>query len=238
MLVSWLGNGDPVLNFLAHARPYLGSPHFVAGTAVPDWLAFGDPKLRLAHGHPLQAAPDAGPATTELIAGVRRHLADDHAFHASAAFERVSGAITADLRHHCRDAGPRFRANFLGHLLTELLLDAALTRSEPDLPDRYYRALAAVDPDWVERAVRPYLVRPGDLAGRMRAFQRARFLLDYGDDHALWVRVGQVAKRIGLPPPPAEIVRRLPQYREQVAAAAGDLLANVEQGRANDESIS
>ena len=39
------------------------------------------------------------------------------------------------------------RAFFFGHVLLELLLDAALVERDPEVLPRYYESLAQVDPD-------------------------------------------------------------------------------------------
>ncbi len=45
------------------------------------------------------------------------------------------------------------RPGFLGHLLVELLLDAALIAEAPERLDAYYQLLDQVDPGWVQAAV-------------------------------------------------------------------------------------
>jgi len=206
------------VNYFAHARDLLdgGPPLELAGTALPDWLAACDRGARLRR-------PAVAEAPGALAAGVRRHLRDDRWFHGTAAFLEVSGVITRDLRRAHPD-DPRMRAAFFGHVLAEMLLDAALIARAPRRLDRYYRALDAVDARALADGAAPWLSREtARLAPFLERFRAGRWLYGYADDQGLAQRVAGVARRVGLPAPPA-LARVLPAARSLVAERADDLL--------------
>jgi len=207
------------MNYLAHGYRFCERPYFVAGTALPDWLRALGFRLRAA------PAPDAGaPAGAEagalrdLEAGVRRHLADDAAFHQQPAFTEAWREITRAIRRRA-DRDPRLRAHFFGHILAEMLLDAAIARRVPDALARYYAALEDVDPEVVESAAATWLsAPPGGLGRFIDLFRRWRFLEDYARDAGIIHRLGQVARRAGLPSPPRAVAEALPEARRLVEA--------------------
>jgi len=118
------------MNYFAHALPLLDRPYCMAGAAVPDWLMVADRTLRLRSKHAKPFIDDADAITSEVAAGVLRHLDEDARFHATRAFAETSLAITILAREALgNENGPR--PAFLGHLLTDLLLDAELIAEAP-----------------------------------------------------------------------------------------------------------
>ena len=119
-----------------------------------------------------------------------------------------------------------FRPHFLGHILVEILLDAALIADEPERIAAYYSALEAVDPMSVEAAVNRISPRPTRRLGRLiPLFSRERFLFDYADNGKLLFRLNQVMRRVGLPLLPAELSAWLGEARTLVATRKDELLA-------------
>jgi hypothetical protein len=194
------------VNYFAHGIRFVDRPLFLAGTAVPDWLSVIDRSVRL---RPRQVGPcvDAGDAdVAELAAGVLQHLEDDRWFHRTRAFFEVTGTVAALFRAHVT-ADDRFRASFLGHIVTELLLDRVLHEQHPAHLDRYYRALADVDPrslvDMLRRMTGTELTR---LGGFVSLFLRERFLYDYAEPARLRRRLNQVMHRVRLPELPVAAI--------------------------------
>lgn len=201
------------MNYLAHGRGTLDRPYVLAGTALPDWLAACDRGARLRRG-----AVDA--AMGEVAQGVRRHLHEDAWFHGTEAFLEVSGVLARRLRARDPDA----RAAFYGHVLTEMLLDAALMAESPGLLDAYYDALAEVDPRRIDAAAAGWTTAPpSGLVEFIELFRRTRFLSGYATDAGLLARLEGVARRVGAPLPrgTADV---LPDARRLVATRASDLL--------------
>jgi hypothetical protein len=213
------------MNYFAHGRRFVDDPYFLAGTAVPDWLSVVDRRVRV---RPAQAKMHAAAADSELArvaAGIVQHHEDDGWFHNTRAFTELSLELCALLRRQLPD-DEGFRPHFLGHVLVELLLDAALIAEEPRRLDGYYEAMESLDGRIVERAVAKISGRPaGNLAMFIELFSRERFLSDYLDDGKLLVRLNQVMRRVGLPQLPPDLVDTLGIARSLVEPRRRELLA-------------
>ena len=223
------------MNYFAHGRAFLDEPYFLAGTAVPDWLNVVDRKVRVRPKHAaafLDDLPDVDPdvnhfdgATAAIARGIQRHHRDDAWFHETRAFAELSLAFTAKIRRFLAPADD-LRPTFIGHILVELLLDAALIARDPERLHAYYRAIDAVDPAVVERAVNRLAPRQTDkLTVFLRVFCRERFLFDYAMDAKLTFRLNQVLRRVGLPPLPDAFADLLPAARAAVDERVDELLA-------------
>ena len=221
------------MNYFAHALPFLddpdADPYLVAGTALPDWLNVADRRVRLRAKHvaPLQ---DESGVDASLRRGVMQHWADDARFHGTRAFAETSLALTVA----ARDALPgedALRPGFLGHLLAEVLLDAALIAEAPGRLERYYVLLDAVDGARVQAWVNRVGPRPTErLAPMILAFCRERVLWDYLEDGKLLLRLNQVMRRLGLGELPKSFGRLLPEARSLVRSRTRGLLEGMAGG--------
>jgi hypothetical protein len=212
------------VNYFAHALPFLDRPYFVAGTAVPDWLTVADRQVRIRSKYAEAFLNDADPCLAELAAGVLQHLRDDARFHQTRAFAETLLELTVRVRD-ALGGESGLRPAFLGHLLTELLLDAALIADDPDRLSEYYRVLDRLDPRQIEAAVNRMALRPTRrLAPFIEIFCRERVLWDYLDDGKLVVRLGQVLRRVRLEPLPGNFAALLPAARKLLAEQKGALL--------------
>ena len=212
------------MNYLAHSLQCLDDPYQVAGAAVPDWLGLTQPRLRCRSRHALPFAVAADPALAAVARGVLRHHADDDWFHQTPAFGELSIELARRIRLAIDDTDA-LRPSFLGHILVELLLDAAIHADQPATLDRYYDALAAVDPQSVASAVSHMTgVDAAQLASIIARFVELRFLYDYADDERLLFRLNQVMRRVGLAPLPPQFTTILPDARRLVGAHRADLL--------------
>jgi hypothetical protein len=217
------------MNYLAHALPFLDRPYFVAGTAVPDWLTVADRLVRLRSRHVAAFCDDADPLTASVAGGISQHLRDDARFHATRAFAETSMELTARVRD-ALGGETGLRPAFLGHLLVELLLDAALAAEDPDRLTAYYRALEEVDAQRVETAVnRMAPRRTNRLATFIELFRRERILWDYLEDAKLMARLNQIMRRVRLEQLPADFAAVLPAARELVTMRRSLLLDGIPQ---------
>ena len=208
------------MNYLAHGYRVLDDPYALAGTALPDWLGAADRRARLRRE---RIRPNGDPREQSLARGVVQHLDDDSWFHATEAFQRVSGALTELIAD--AHADPQLRAWFLGHVLLEMLLDRHLMREEPRYVDRYYAALDGIDAPFVRGAVAQWTTRPPlNLREYMDAFLHYRFLYGYRDDDGLFRRLCGVAKRARLPELPGVLQGVLPEADRIVGDHAAELL--------------
>lgn len=212
------------MNYFAHARLFLDRPYFVAGACAPDWLMVADRRVRVRAKRAELFLNDRDPCMAEVAAGVVQHLSDDVWFHATRAFAETTLALTA----RARDAlggETGLRPAFLGHLLTELLLDAALIADAPADLDRYYQLLDSLDAGQIEAAVNRMTPRTTDQLGRfIELFRQARILWDYLEDGRLMERLNQVMRRVGLEPLPEGFDAILPEARKVVDERKAALL--------------
>ena len=122
------------------------------------------------------------------------------------------------------------RPAFLGHLLVELLLDAALVADDPSRLTEYCRVLEEVDAPRVEAAVNRMAPRPTErLAVFIDLFRRERILWDYLEDGKLMVRLNQIMRRVGLEPLPGHFAAILPVARKLVTERKRLLLEGIPQ---------
>src|SRR5215471_18395046 len=140
------------MNYFAHGMRFVDRPYFLAGTALPDWLSVADRKVRLRARNVEPFADGSGTPAAELAAGVLQHLEDDGWFHKTAAFAIASAELTVAFRD-ALPADDGHRPAFLGHILTEMLLDAVLIDRGPALLQEYYAALEQIDGRLVEESV-------------------------------------------------------------------------------------
>ena len=212
------------MNYFAHSLRFLDRPYFVAGTNVPDWMSVADRQVRVRVKLIEPHLRNNGSPLAEVAAGAMQHLHDDGWFHSTRAFTE----ITADLAIKFREVlGPddSLRTSFLGHIVTELLIDAELIQQHPEQIERYYEVLREVDPRLVQEAVNMMAKQPTErLAPLIPRFIEERFLPDYLDDARLLRRLNQVMSRVKLPPLPAEVQTVFKHERHIVHDRLGDLL--------------
>jgi len=218
------------MNYFAHALPFLDRPYFLAGTAVPDWLMVVDRRVRLRSKHVEAFLDDSDACTAAVAGGALQHLRDDARFHDSRAFAETSLAITV-LARDTLGAETGMRPAFLGHLLTELLLDASLIADKTVHLTEYYRVLETVEATRVEAAVNRMAPRSTRyLAIFIDHFRKERILWDYLEDGKLTVRLNQVMRRVRLAPLPEEFAAVLPAARQLVSERKNELLDGIPTG--------
>lgn len=213
------------MNYLAHGIRFLDRPYLMAGTAVPDWLSVVDRRVRMRakRVEPLLVQWVPGTPEHETALGILQHLSDDDWFHSTIGFHDVTAQLTALFRSQL--PGDQYVNGFLGHIVTELLIDAELSYRQPDLLEGYYYAMSSVDPRIIQSVVNTVAREPTDqLARFIPLFVQEKFLHDYREATSLLRRLNQVMKRVKLPPLPDSIVEVLDAGRELVAVNLADLL--------------
>src|SRR4051794_2320721 len=140
------------MNYFAHGFRFIGDPQMLAGTAVPDWLNVVDRSARVRRKHAAPFVNHEDPTVAAVARGIVQHHDDDSWFHSSELFTNLSLRLTLAFRQLLpEDTG--FRPSFLGHIVVELLLDAALSKMFPGALDRYYEVMQSADPNQVAEAV-------------------------------------------------------------------------------------
>jgi hypothetical protein len=212
------------MNYLAHGWRFTADPYFLAGTSSPDWLSVIDRKSRMRRRNIEPHATVDDSVKARFARGVLQHLADDDWFHTTQAFSDLSWQFTIAIRD-LLPADDGLRPSFLGHILVELMLDAALDREDPQRLDDYYFALAHIDPFELQTIVNQIATRPTDrLLLLLPRFLTERFLYDYRDDDKLFARLQQVMRRVKLSPLPDDLKSLLPNMREAVWLRRHELL--------------
>lgn len=214
------------MNYLAHGWRFAHEPYVLAGTAVPDWLNVIDRRMKVRSKTAALFVEHDDPATAAIARGIVQHHRDDAWFHESPTFVQLSGQFSRQLAAVLPgDEG--FRPWFLGHILVELLLDAALIEEDPRRLDDYYAALAAIDPAVTQAAVNAIATKTTDrLVVLLPRFLAERFLYDYLDDGKLLSRLNAVMRRVGLPQLPGEVAELFSDMRRTVSDSKSELLAD------------
>lgn len=212
------------MNYYAHGMRFVDRPYFLAGTAIPDWLIVADRRVRMRDRRVAPRADGSRTDEAELAAGILQHFEDDRRFHKSRAFVETSGELTRRFRRDLGEADG-FRHSFLGHIVSELLLDGLLIEEDPRRLDDYYAALDRVDVHRVEAIVNSMArTSTSRLAAFILLFRRSEFLRDYQDDRRLLFRLNQVMQRIRLKPLPEHSKKVLACARRVVKARVEELL--------------
>ncbi|MCA9063909.1 MAG: hypothetical protein KDA96_12645 [Planctomycetaceae bacterium] len=218
------------MNYLAHGYRFLDTPLFAAGTAVPDWLSVADRSVRVRSRRIDAVYAQLTQESRELAAGIRQHLADDDRFHRSETFLMLESELGVLFRRRMPDPFDH-RPGFLGHIVTELMLDAILAERDPNLLPRYYAAIQEVCPRSVQETVNQIAPRTTDrLSGFIEAFLQTQFLYDYLQDGLLLTRLNQVLRRVKLPVMEDDCLTVLSHARQLLRKHGDALLQSVETG--------
>lgn len=216
------------MNYLAHGYRFLDSPPMLAGTAVPDWLSVVDRRVRVRRRSLDKHFETLHGDARFIAAGVLQHLNDDDLFHRCSRFIMLESELSVRFRRIMPDPYDH-RPPFLGHIVTELLLDSWIGEQMPEILSQYYAAMAEVSPTQVEHLVNRLAAQKTDqLAGFIQKFQSARFLYDYVDDTRLLGRLNQVLRRVTLPLLDEQCLSVLRDSRALVRVHADELLQAVE----------
>lgn len=216
------------MNYLAHGYRFLQDPLFAAGTAVPDWLGVVDRKVRVRSRRLRSITGQFDEPTNAVITGILQHLADDDTFHRDPTFLMLESEIGRAFRRLMPDPYDH-RPPFLGHIVTELMLDAWIAEQNPSILPRYYDAMRSVDENFIQSTVNQVATQEtSHLAYFIRKFREIEFLYDYLDDDRMLVRLNQVLHRVKLPALDAECTAVLCQARILLRSHGKSLLTAVE----------
>ena len=203
---------------------FVDRPYYMVGTALPDLMAVVDRRARLRIKNVAPFVSEEPTIEAELASGIKQHLDDDHWFHSTQGFLEISTDMSILFRQiftHDETA----RVGFLGHIVTELLLDRVLIEQNPGLIDEYYAAFSEIDPLQTEIATNKMTTKETDkLKLWLTQFSKEAFLRDYLDSQRMLVRLNQVMNRVKLQPLPVETISVLNTGRKIVEKRLNDLL--------------
>jgi hypothetical protein len=215
------------MNYFSHALPFLNDPYFVAGTAVPDWLAVADRGIRIRrkNAEPMSSHPNR--ETAAVARGLTQHFRDDSQFHKSRAFAETTLELSAAIRR-VLPADSSFRPSFLGHILVEVLLDWVSAEDNPGGLETFYRVLDSINPYLVQTAVNRIAAGTTDrLAPMILLFCSERILWDYGQDDKLLFRMNQIMDRVGFIHLSEGVQELFPAARQLVRRRQRELLEGI-----------
>ena len=212
------------MNYFAHGIRFLDRPWFLAGTAVPDWLSVADRTVRLRDRmlEPFLESDDTD--LRDFASGVKQHLHDDEWFHQTRGFYEVTSGVADIFRKHLGKSDG-FLPGFLGHILTELLLDRLLIERDPEQLQRYYRSIQDAEANRVQELVNRIAPRQTErLAHFVTLFSQIRFLEDYLETRLLLRRLNQVLERVKLNRLPDSAIEILDDAWEFIQLRVWELL--------------
>lgn len=221
---------NSTMNYLAHGYRFLQSPLRLVGTALPDCLSVVDRRVRLRGRRVRELLSELTADEREVATGVLQHLRDDDVFHACPTFLMLESELTGRFRRVLCD---RFdhRPPFLGHIVTELLLDSVIAEEQPGILESWYRSMETVSAEWVQTVVNRLAVNSTlGLPEFLGKFLGARVLFDYLDNERLLVRLNQVLRRVKLPDIGSDCLPVLEAGRLLLRKHARELLQAVESG--------
>jgi hypothetical protein len=212
------------MNYFSHGIRFIDRPYFLAGTAVPDWIRVFDRDSRVRSQRVEPFAIDDTSIRSELAAGILQHLEDDDTFHGNGTFIQICAQLSILFRDGL-PADDGLRPSFLGHIATELILDAILIERFPNRLHAYYDSMRKIDAELIQTHVNEMVRDPARrLAEFIGIFHREQFLWDYRDPKRLLGRLNQVMWRVKLQPLPPETVLLLEAARPIVERSFDKLL--------------
>ena len=216
------------MNSFAHAIQFLDEPWFAVGCCLPDLTRIVNRKCRVREKTARLFVNDSDPAVAAMAKGIVQHHRDDDWFHRTPIFNELSLAFAVELRS-VFDNERGMRLGFVGHVLTELLLDAWLHQRYPDQLDRFYDQFESVDFELVQSAVNQMATVPTDTMSKfLKRFVQMRFLFDYSTDAGAIFRMNQILGRVGLEPLGDSIFKWLPSARQRVYRHGSELLSGLQ----------
>ncbi len=187
--------------FNHHVAELPADPYFVMGVALPDlWKRYTrDRRIRWHHVRSFRALDHRDQS---LQQGLLNHVAADRWFHALPVFAEWQRRLSSSMNHSDTDSVP---AEFLVHLIVELVMDHLLVKGDPDLPRQFYEILGLCDPADMEQRMSKIAAVPTDgLATEIRGFIERRYLERFGCLAELVPVVHFVLKLAGVSDAPTE----------------------------------
>ncbi len=183
------------MNYLSHffidEKP--GSHYYNVALILPDitksWIKKFDPAFL---PQPLSAIQ------SDLINGCFKHYESDKLFHASAFFEKYQYLINERLKA----AGLSDDVNrkwFIAHILTELLIDRQIVKTDPARVDGFYESLTGIDDRELDSFLRfQGMDNPQDFFTFLGHFRNARYIYYYADNNKFLYSLGRIMMRVGI----------------------------------------
>jgi hypothetical protein len=183
------------VNYLSHffIDQKAGAHYYNIALLLPDitkqWIKKIDPGLIPQPYSEIQS---------ELISGSLKHYESDRLFHSSAFFEKYQGLINDKLKLAPLSENVN-RKWFIAHVLTELLIDRQIVKTNKTCVDDFYESLILID----DAELIGFLGQMGMLDSRdfiafLNHFRNARYIYYYADNNKFLYSLGRIMMRVGI----------------------------------------
>ncbi|MES2726714.1 MAG: hypothetical protein V4643_06400 [Bacteroidota bacterium] len=167
------------MNYLSHyyIDHQKGNYYFNAALFLPDFA-------RNYVKHFTNTFTDFTEHEQNLLAGCLAHYQADKTFHPSAFFNQYNTAIVEEINQFVPLAHLP-RKWFLGHILTEMLIDRLIVKQMPEICHQFYHDLAQIDTKILHVYVSRFSFKNADpFIKNFRHFCDARYLFGYALDES------------------------------------------------------
>jgi hypothetical protein len=169
-------------------------PYFNFGLMLPDMLGTVHRGWKPITGKQYHFNSKEG---SQIWQGFQRHLLADSIFHNTDFFS----SQTRYIRNVLEQAGlvqPGLRLFFVAHVLLEIMLDRLIIKTHPDIPDRFYNDLAAVDEQAIAGFFSGLLSQvPERLFHSLARFKEHKYLYSYAENEQLFFALNRIMERAG-----------------------------------------
>lgn len=183
------------MNYLSHfvVDCRLGNPYYNTGLILPDFTKSWVTTFKVNPSEKLT------PEQTDLLKGCLRHYHSDRMFHASGFFAHYQEIVNQKLKS--LPFSPNLnRKWFIGHVLTELLIDRNIVRYFNHLTDDFYEQLNRAQNDQIAGFLRAFgASETQDFLTGFDRFREVRYIYYYTDNNKFLYSLNRIMMRVGLP---------------------------------------
>ncbi len=169
------------------------NPYYKTGLILPDFakrwvVSFKNNPSAILSNH-----------QTQLLEGALRHYQSDKQFHSSTFFSFYQELVNNKLKS--LPFTPQLtRKWFIGHVLTELLIDRCIVRNFSEQADDFYANLLAADNKELNGLLSAYGVSDsGPFLEVFDHFRQVKYIYYYTDNNKFLYSLNRIMMRVGLP---------------------------------------
>ncbi len=183
------------MNYLSHyvVDCRSGNPYYNTGLILPDFAKQWIPNFRTS---PLKRL---SVEQTQLLEGALKHYQSDKIFHASSFFSHYQEIVNGKLKS-LPFSELLTRKWFIGHVLTELLIDRSIVQNFPELTDAFYDNLNKSDSVELDGLFSAFGVHDSaPFLDIFNHFRQVKYIYYYADNNKFLYSLSRIMMRVGLP---------------------------------------